>query len=232
MAEGQRQYVKYNFYRVDPAWRRLPDRERDAHKRELEAVVGEFSERMAVLPYTLIGFRADADLLLWLVAANPQDLQEMTTGVYRTGLGKYMTMAYSYFALTRRSSYVSEHRHSGQEGTGVKLRPQHEDHPYLVVYPFVKTHGWYQLPREERQRMMTQHFTIGHKYPGVHINTTYSFGIDDQDHVVSFNVTDLGEFLELVMEMRESAARPYTERDTPIFTCQRGSLREVLETLG
>ena len=110
------------------------------------------------------------------------------------------------------------------------LRP--EDHPYLVVYPFVKTHGWYQLPQEERQRMMGQHFTIGHKYPGVHINTAYSFGLDDQDHVVSFNVTDLGEFMELVMEMRESAARPYTERDTPIFTCRKGELSEVLESIG
>ena len=104
--------------------------------------------------------------------------------------------------------------------------------PYLVVYPFVKTDGWYQLSREERQGMMTQHFTIGHKYPGVHINTTYSFGLDDQDHVVSFNVTDLGEFLELVMEMRESSARPYTERDTPIFTCRKGEVMGVLESLG
>lgn len=230
MAEGERQFVKYSFYQVDPAWRRLPDEEREDHRRELEAAVGEFGGRMEVRSYTLVGLRADVDFLLWQVASDPRDVQEMATGVYRTQLGKYLTMTYSYLALTRRSPYVGGHRHPGQEGTSVTLRP--EDSPYLVVYPFVKTHDWYQLSREERQRMMTQHFTIGHKYPGVHINTTYSFGLDDQDHVVSFNVTDLGEFLELVMEMRESAARPYTERDTPIFTCRKGELREVLESLG
>jgi chlorite dismutase len=230
MAEGVRQFVKYSFYRVDPAWRRLPDGEREDHRRELEAVVGEFGGRMEVRSYTLVGLRADVDFLLWQVATDLRDVQEMATGVYRTGLGKYLTMPYSYLALTRRSPYVGGHRHPGQEGASATLRP--EDAPYLVVYPFVKTDGWYQLSREERQGMMTQHFTIGHKYPGVHINTTYSFGLDDQDHVVSFNVTDLGEFLELVMEMRESSARPYTERDTPIFTCRKGEVMGVLESLG
>ena len=44
-------------------------------------------------------------------------------------------------------------------------------------------------------------------------------------------MTDLAEFLELVMEMRESSARPYTERDTLIFTCRKGAVREVLESL-
>ena len=34
------------------------------------------------------------------------------------------------------------------------------------------------------------------------------------------------------MEMRESAARPYTERDTPIFTCISGELRGILDSLG
>jgi chlorite dismutase len=34
------------------------------------------------------------------------------------------------------------------------------------------------------------------------------------------------------MEMREHEVRKYTLRDTPIFTCIRGSIGEVLATLG
>ena len=34
--------------------------------------------------------------------------------------------------------------------------------------------------------MMDEHITIGHKYPSVKLNTTYSFGLDDQEFVVAF----------------------------------------------
>jgi chlorite dismutase len=35
-----------------------------------------------------------------------------------------------------------------------------------------------------------------------------------------------------MMELRESEASSYTELDTPIFTCRRRSLPEILESLG
>jgi chlorite dismutase len=34
------------------------------------------------------------------------------------------------------------------------------------------------------------------------------------------------------MTLRETEASRYTERDTPIFACRSGDIREVLETLG
>ena len=232
MASEKRQYVKYSFYKVDAVWRRLPVEEQEAGRRELEAVVGEFASRMLLRSYTLVGLRGDVDFLLWQVAEEVEELQALATRVYRTGLGKYLSMPYSYFALTRRSPYLGHHRHSGQEGVRSTLRPSQGEYPYLIVYPFVKSHDWYQLPQEERQRLMNQHITIGHKYPTVRINTTYSFGLDDQEHMVAFETTGLGDFLELVMELRESQMRPYTLRDTPIFTCLAAELREVLESLG
>jgi chlorite dismutase len=35
-----------------------------------------------------------------------------------------------------------------------------------------------------------------------------------------------------MMELRESEASSYTELDTPIFTCRRRALPEILQTLG
>ena len=132
--------------------------------------------------------------------------------------------------MTRRSPYVEGHTHEGQEGVGRGIAPGSAR--YLFVYPFVKTHDWYQLPQTERLKMMSQHFEIGHKYPGVRIHTGYSFGVDEQDHMLAFEADDPVEFLESVMELREAAARPYTVRDTPIFTCVRRTLRETLDSLG
>ena len=107
-----------------------------------------------------------------------------------------------------------------------------DDMKYLFVYPFVKTHAWYQMPQEERQRMMNEHFRIGHKYPMVKIKTSYSFGLDDQEFVLGFETNSPEDFLELVMDLRSVEQRPFTERDTPIFTCILMPVRDMLETLG
>jgi chlorite dismutase len=79
---------------------------------------------------------------------------------------------------------------------------------------------------------MNQHFTIGHSYPKIKVHTSYSFGIDDNDFVLAFEGDSPEEFLKLVMELRESEARPYTLKDTPIFTCVRSPLKSCLDSLG
>jgi chlorite dismutase len=96
----------------------------------------------------------------------------------------------------------------------------------------VKTRPWYVLPLEQRQAMMNAHIRIGHKYPRVRLNTTYSFGLDDQEFVLAFETDYPGDFLDLVMELRETEASQYTERDTPIFTCIKAEGADLLHALG
>jgi len=73
---------------------------------------------------------------------------------------------------------------------------------------------------------------VGRRYPSVKLNTTYSYGLDDQEFVVAFETDEPADFLDLVMELRETRASAYTLRDTPIFSCIAMSLREALDTLG
>ena len=80
--------------------------------------------------------------------------------------------------------------------------------------------------------MMKEHIAVGHKYPSVKLNTTYSFGLCDQDFVVAFESDHPGDFVDLVMELRASQGSEYTVRDTPIFTGIAGSIDRVLNTLG
>ncbi len=223
------QFVKYTFYQVDPAWRRLPVETRAQDKRELAGVIDGASPPMMVRTYSLMGMRADADIMVWSVSPDLEHVRGLATDVAATQLGSYLRSTHSYLAMTRRSTYVNEHEHSGSEGR-LRIRPM--GRRYLFVYPFVKTHAWYQLSPDERQRMMTAHFDVGHRYPEVVIHTSYSYGLDDQEFVLGFETDHPERFLELVMELRSAEQRPYTERDVPIFTCLLGSTDEVLDGLG
>jgi chlorite dismutase len=228
MPQDGRQFVKFSFFKVENQWRRLPDDVRDAGKQELVAVVDEFTDRMMIRSYSLVGLRGDADFVLWQAADTLDPVHQLGSRILSTNLGRHLAQPYSYLALTRRSIYLKGHAHSGQE----RLKVQPRGSKYLFVYPFVKTRPWYALSKEERQAMMNEHFAIGHKYPSIKINTTYSYGLDDQEFVLAFEGDDVGEFLDLVMELRESKASQYTLRDTPSFTCVAMDLREALDAAG
>lgn len=226
---GRRQVVKFTFYRVDPAWRRLPSKEREESKRDLCHTVESFGDRLQVRTYSLMGTRGDADLLMWQIGERLEDIRELATAVFSTAIGPYLSTPHSYLAMTRRSMYVSPAEEGGP-GSRTMLSPG--EAKYLFVYPFVKTRDWYKLPKDERQRMMDQHIGIGRRYPSVKLNTTYSYGLDDQEFVVAFETDEPSDFLDLVMELRETEASAYTLRDTPIFSCMAMSLREALDALG
>ena len=108
---------------------------------------------------------------------------------------------------------------------------QGSDRKYLIVYPMWKKREWYMLAPEERMRIMRGHIESGRKYGSIEINTAYSFGIDDQEFVVSFNADDPGEFLDLVQELRSTESSAYTESETPIFTCISASVERALDAL-
>jgi chlorite dismutase len=227
---SQRQLVSYSFYKVDRSWRLRPEDERAVDKKEFVEVVNRLADEMLIRTYTTVGTRGDTDFMIWRATEDPALLTRAAADINHTRLAPYLTMPYHYLAMTRRSIYVTRHRHPGQEGTRTRLRPSGA--PYLIVYPFVKTRPWYMLPLDERQKMMDTHIEVGHKYPSVKINTTYSFGLDDQEFVVAFETDNLADFLDLVMELRETAASSYTLRDTPTFTCQSMDLAEALELIG
>lgn len=228
--DDRRQYVNFGFHKVDPAWRRLPTEERARGKAQFIDVVKSYAHDVMVIPYSLVGIRGDCDFMLWRIGFDLLKFQEMTAKLLETDLGKYLTSPYSYLSMTKRSVYVDKHTHLGQEGTRLKLVPG--QFRYLFVYPFVKNKAWYRLTKHARQGMMDEHIEIGHRYPTVRLNTTYSFGLDDQEFVVAFESDKPEHFVDLVMELRHSEATSYTARDTPTFTCVHRELDEVLDLLG
>ena len=224
------QMVRYAFYKLAPEWWRLPEQERRSAGEEFVGLVEQWRECMMLSSFSTVGTRGDTDFMLWQASERLDDIHGFAVDLQRSRLGAWLTQPYSYLAMTRRSIYVSEHRHPGQEGTRLRLMPGGSR--YLFVYPFVKTHAWYMLPVNERQRIMEEHIRVGHEYPGVLINTTYSYGLDDPEFVLAFESDDPVEFQDLVMRLRETEARPYTQLDTPIFTCITTPPEELIRQLG
>ncbi len=224
----RRQVVRFAFYRLDPAWRRLSAERQASSKIEFGETIEGFAGQLLLRPYSLVGIRGDCDFLLWQVAETLDALVALQTALNRTDLGAYLTLPYSYLAMTRRSIY--EFPEDPNQPSRLVIRPS--DARYLFVYPFIKTRAWYMLPKAERQTMMDEHVRVGRKYPSIRLNTTYSYGLDDQEFIVAFEGDKPGEFLDLVMELRESQASSYTLKDTPTFTCVQMSLWDMLDTLG
>src|SRR5690606_26690244 len=106
---AEREFVRFAFYKVDPAWRRLPVETRNAHKQEFVDVVRDHGEHFMVYAYSLVGTRGDTDFLLWQASRNLDHLHDMAAAILRTGLGAYLTQPHNYFAMTRRSIYINRY---------------------------------------------------------------------------------------------------------------------------
>ncbi|TME88529.1 MAG: chlorite dismutase family protein [Chloroflexi bacterium] len=219
---------RYLTLAVSPEWRRLEERERASQKAEFVDAASRATAR--VHAYSLVGTRADADLLLWCVGDDLDALRGLEQRLASTALWSYSTRPYAYLAARRRSQYLADHEHAGGEHARGTAGPV-GDMPYVVVYPMTKKRSWYALSSQERTRIMGAHFSVGHKYPDIRIHTGYSFGIDDQEFVVSFEVPDVRRFLALVADLRETESSAYTERETPIFVGAAMPLERALDAI-
>jgi len=218
---GKRHFVKYTFLKVDPAWLRLPAAEREQHKREFIAACEDFGYSYLLRAFSLIGTRGDADMMLLSQSEDLERIHEFHVMLQQSGIMMWATIPYSFLAMTKPSEYSDESR--------LQVRPAHAK--YLFVYPFVKTRAWFLLDPKERWRIMQEHISVGKEFPGVDINTSYSFGLDDQEFVVAFEGDEPAEFLDLVQKLRATESSMYTLRDTPTFTCLSTSVEQALGAL-
>lgn len=225
----QRQFVNFAFYRLDPALRRLNDHEKFQVRSEFLKLMQTRRDGLMCLTYSTAGLRAETDFLLWRIAYSPDEFQKQTQAINKSRLGAYLGTPHSLLSMTKRSVYVDklDPFHTPESRTHIVPGKR----KYLFVYPFVKTRDWFLLPLEERQKIMDVHIRIGNKYPSVKLNTTYSFGLDDQEFVVAFETDEPKDFLDLVMELRETQSSKYTLRDTPTFTCIQMPIENILDQL-
>ena len=224
-----RQFVNFAGYKLDPAFRRLDEHDKIQARSEFLRLFQQPRPGLMCLTYSTVGLRPETDFVLWRIGSGPEDFQAQTQQMNKTRLGGFLTTPHSFVSMTKRSMYIDklDPFHTAESRTHIIPGKR----KYLFVYPFVKTRDWYLLSLEKRQEVMDGHIRIGNEFPSVKLNTTYSFGLDDQDFVVAFETDEPKDFLDLVMKLRETEASKYTVRDTPILSCVQMNMEHVLDQL-
>lgn len=226
MAEQQATTTYANFwvYRIDRDWRKLPEQEKQAARQEFVQVLNDAECVTLRGMYSLVGLRHDADLILWVVTEDIDAMQSLAVAINGSTLGQYLETAYSYLGVSLGSRYTADHAPAFVKGVPPKK--------FLSVYPFIKTHEWYQVPFEDRRTIMAEHGKMGREYPDILTNTISSFGIADHEFVVAFESDDIADMVEMVEYLRPAGSRPYTKLDTPIFLGHMKEPAAVLQDLG
>ncbi len=221
--DDEQYFFNFSFFKIDPKWRWMADLAKAESAKEVENVVRNSGIKFR--SYSTLGLRDDADFLFWFAAKSVEEIQDVISKIYLTVFGKYIIPSQVYLSCTRPSIYA-------KKGKTLSFISGNEPKKYVVVYPFIKTREWYLLPREQRQKMMDEHINVSQKYPGVILNTTYSFGIDDQDFMLAFETDVLQDFQNLIMDLRETKVSAYIQQDTPMIVCVKKDIIPLITSLG
>ena len=224
MSENNEQYYfNFSFFKIDPKWRWMADLAKEESAKEVENVIN--NSNILFRCYSNLGLRDDADFLFWFAAKTVDEIQTVMEKIFKTVFGKYIIPSRTYLSCTRPSLYVQEQKAHGFV-TG------NEPKKHVIVYPFTKTREWYLLPKEKRQEIMDEHIEISKKYPQVVLNTTYSFGIHDEDFMLAFEMDNIRDFQDLIMELRESQVSTYVKNDIPMIVCVKKDIVPLIFSLG
>lgn len=217
-------YHHYLFFTLEKSFY-----EEDSARQEIiKLALKETLERSSVhvTPYATLGFKAESTLLLWCRAADPSYTQNMLRDLLHTPAGQHITLVRTLFGISKASPY------SGRTGKPEQDMTINTDrYKYFTLYPFTKTHEWYQLDPENRKAIMGQHIKTGIEHSSVRQCLLYSYGVDDHEFIVSYEMQTLEEFQEVVVRMRSTIGRTYTKEDTPLFTGIYKPLEELLAWL-
>jgi chlorite dismutase len=221
--DSEQYFFNFSFFKVDPKWRWMADLAKEESAKEVENVI--LNSGIRFRSYSTLGLRDDADFLFWFAAETVEEIQNVISKLYLTVFGKYIIPSRVYLSCTRPSIYA-------RKGRTLSFVAGEEPRKYVIVYPFTKTREWYLLPNEQRQKMMDQHIDVSEKYPQVILNTTYSFGIDDQDFMLAFECDNLRDFQNLIMDLRQTQVSAYVAVDTPMITCVKKDIVPLITSLG
>ncbi|MDH3490026.1 MAG: chlorite dismutase family protein [Nitrosopumilus sp.] len=221
--DNNQYYFNFSFFKVDPKWRWMADLAKEESAKEVENVIR--NSGIMFRSYSNLGLRDDADFLFWFVSKSVEEIQIVIEKIYKTVFGKYIVPSRTYLSCTRPSVYIQEQKAQG-------FITGNESKKHVIVYPFTKTREWYLLPKEKRQEIMDEHIEVSRKYPQIILNTTYSFGIHDEDFMLAFEVDNIRDFQDLIMDLRETQVSSYVKNDIPMIVCVRKDIVPLISSLG
>jgi peroxiredoxin len=218
-------YAYYPVFTGEPELRDRSPGDLDQLSHEAEILFKEWSDRITIRgTYSTVGFRADAELMMWWIGRSPDDIQELLVAFRRSALGKRLDLAWAFMGAVRPAEFSKDHLPAFVRGEAPRR--------YASVYPFVRTSQWYLLPPEERSALLREHGEMGREFPDVLANTTSAFGLSDWEWILAFEADDLSRLVDCIRRLRDAGARAYTKEEVPFITGIRKSLGDAVRDLG
>ena len=212
----------FSLFTFSDAYWRLDGKAREIFHRDWLASLRSVFSMVEIYQNT----DSKAELLIWaaLEAGTPESAAIFFENfAYATAPHRHLIKPVdALWGFTRPSQYTKTR--STQEIDPFAASRQR----YLVMYPFTKTAEWYLMSRETRQGMMNEHIRIGKQYEDIKQLLLYSFGLQEQEFVVVYETDDLVRFSDLVNELRDTEARRFTLKDTPVYTAVHHPAEETL----
>jgi chlorite dismutase len=173
--------------------------------------------------YDVSALRADADVMIWWHAEQPDALQEAYQLFRRTALGRALKPVWSTMALHRPAEFNQSH-----------IPAYLADEPprdYVCVYPFIRTYDWYLLPETDRRAMLAEHGRLARDFPDVRANTVSSFALGDYEWLLALEADELHRIVDLMRHLRSSKARLYVREEVPFYTGRRNTVAQLVTAL-
>ncbi len=214
-------YALYASFAADPSRPLGPQHRRHAAADAESALAdGEAILRGA---YSVTGYRADADMMLWLVGPSADAVQDALIRFRRTELGDALAPVWSAIGVHREAEFAKSHAPAFMRGEPPRR--------YVSVYPYVRSLEWYLLPESERAEMLREHGEMGRSRPEVRANTVSAFALGDYEWLLAFECDALEPIVDLMRLLRSAQARRHTREEIPFHTGRRRPLEEVVADL-
>lgn len=195
---------------------------------------------------------SDGDLMTLMFAETLEEVEEFQRSVLDSPLGRYMEREYTFLSVTELSFYrsteekVADHMEDTdlepgtdayeekqqelkkrfQKYEDMRLHPEIPDKDYLTFYPMEKRRNleqnWYQLPADQRSKLMQAHGATGRKYAGdIKQIITSCVGLDEWEWGVTLYGDDARDFKRLIYEMRFDEVSAVFSDFGPFYTGMR-----------
>lgn len=192
---------------------------------QLNAVVADLEARGVTVRgfYDVSAMRNDADVMVWVHGAVPEDLQAAIRELRRTVAFSGTKIVWSTMGVHRDAEFAAGHTPTFAKG----IAPE----KWVCVYPFVRSLDWYTINPEKRREIMKNHGMKGIDFPAVLPNTIATFGLNDYEWLIALEAPELVLLVDLMRSFRNTEARHYVRDEIPFYAGRRIETAEIAEVL-
>lgn len=202
-------------YKLRSSWWRLGKEKRMKIFYDIRTILSEIhgNNDQYIKAEIYSSLRPDSSVLFWLMMKDSNDLNATRAKLEKV-FGPYATLRYGFLSV-----YDAKRP---KDGSGKD---------YFVAYPISKDPEWYLLPKERRSEIMAEHIKLATgdvNNKGINSYTTDSFGIDDNEFVVLYELNSIPEWVAVAKNLREAKARKWITNEKPLLVGRKSNFEEFL----